>query len=502
MFRLNQWLRRSSRGSRRAARGRCPARLELERLDERTLLSAVVLYQVGSAIHEHVFAIGHDGNLYLDDLNGAKGTWQPLGNGGQKLNSAFVPAAINYQVGSVTHEHVFAIGTDGNLYLDDWNGVKWTPWQNLGNAGGGVGAFIVQGPAVINYQVGTVTHENVFVTGFDGNLYLDSWNGAQWTWKPLGNDDGQVIVLSDPAVINYQVGAVTQENVFVTGTDRNGHLNVYLDEWNGDKSAWKNLGHPIAGISAMTGPAVINYQVGTVTHENVFVAAGDLKSDILYLDDWNGATSTWKPLGNDGANILNTPAVINYQVVGSVTHENVFVTGIDGNGDANLYLDDGNGATWTWKNLHNGGQSITSAPAVINYRDRVGAVTHENVFVTGSDGNLYLDQRNGAGTFSLPTWNWKNLGNDGQYLTNLVQPAAGGSAPGLRVAVRAGQGAGVSEPGGSAIQQRLLLEDSPSVVTAANESARRRPAVLGPKNEPDLLGDLWSEDLVGARLDW
>ena len=135
MFRLNQWFRRSSRGRRPAACGPCRVRLQLDRLDDRISLSA---------------------------------------------------AAINYQVGSVTHEHVFVPGQDGNLYLDDWNGAKWT-WENLG----GVGQSILGDPAVINYQVGSVTHENVFVAGDDSNgddnLYLDYWNGVKFTWVNLGN---------------------------------------------------------------------------------------------------------------------------------------------------------------------------------------------------------------------------------------------------------------------------------------------------------------------------
>ena len=84
MFRLTQWLRRSSPGSRRAARGPCRSRLELERLDDRILLSAST------------------------------------------------PAVINYQDGAVTHENVVVTGTNGDLYLDYWNGTKWD-WVTLGN---------------------------------------------------------------------------------------------------------------------------------------------------------------------------------------------------------------------------------------------------------------------------------------------------------------------------------------------------------------------------------
>jgi hypothetical protein len=71
--------------------------------------------------------------------------------------------------------------------------------------------------AVINYP-GTPTHENVYVTGSDGNLYTAYWDGS-WHWAPLGN--GGSSLYGTPAVINYQVGTVTHENVYVTGRDGN-----------------------------------------------------------------------------------------------------------------------------------------------------------------------------------------------------------------------------------------------------------------------------------------
>jgi hypothetical protein len=490
MFRLNQWLRRSARGSRRAARGSCPAHLELERLDDRILLSAAVInYQVGSVTHEHVFVRGRDDNLYLDDWNGAKWTWKPLG-GSQSILSD--PAVINYQVGTVTHENVFVAETDSNgddnLHLDYWNGVTWT-WVNLGNDGYSISPN--GAPAAINYQVGSVAHENVFVTGADANLYLDYWNGAKWTWVPLGNDGDELSVTSSPAVINYQVGTVTHENVFAVAGDFAGNTYLSLDYWNGAKWTWQNLGNDGESISPDRIPAVINYQVGSVTHENVFVTGENGK---LYLDYWNGAKWTWVNLGNPPASNaldLGTPAVINYQV-GSVTHENVFLTGSDGN----LYLDYWNGARWTWENLGNRGQSLVSAPAVINYHKVGTTVTRENVFATGSDGNLYLDYWNGATL--LPKWTWEPMGNPGVFVDSSLTR----TAPGLGVAMLADQGASVSDPGDSAIGERLLLEESPSVGTATNKSSRRSPAVLRPTNHPDLSGDLWSQGLASDPLDW
>ena len=218
----------------------------------------------------------------------------------------------------------------------------------------------------------------------------------------------------------------------------------------------------------------------------------------LYLDYWNGVRWTWENLGDDGQSVAGDPTVINYQV-GSVTHENVFVTGLTNTSVGNLYLDYWNGAKSTWENLGNDGQNITSDPAVINYQ--VGAVTKENVFATAKDGNLYLDRWNGAAL--LPKWTWENLGNDGEYLAALVQPAAGGSIPGPGVAVVADQGTSLSEPGDGAIQQRLLLNDSPLSRDGSQRVSSAEPGrSMAEQGRPDLAADLWSEALARDPLDW
>lgn len=88
MFRFYQWLRRWSKASCRPACVLQPTRLELERLDDRILLSApaVIDYPGVSVTHENVFVVGTDGNLYMDDWNGAKWTWVERGNDGASLS--------------------------------------------------------------------------------------------------------------------------------------------------------------------------------------------------------------------------------------------------------------------------------------------------------------------------------------------------------------------------------------------------------------------------------
>jgi hypothetical protein len=348
---------------------------------------SVIDYPVGPVQHENVFAQDLDGTLRLDYWDGSHWNWANL----QHPTAALVasePSVSNYQVGSTLHENVFVRGSDGNLYLDYWNGSNWN-WANLGNPGSGVQVY--GAPKVINYPVGSVIHENVFVRCSDTHLHLDFWDGSKWTWVDLANPG--VAVTNDQTVINYQVGSTLHENVFTTGFDGK----LYLDYWDGSKWTWApTLGNP--GTSLLGDPAAINYQVGSTVHENVFVRGGDGK---LYLDYWDGSKWNWAPtLGNPGVSLYGgDPSVVNYPV-GSTVHENIFIT-VGGN----LYLDYWDGSKWNWApSLGNpgGGVSVFGDTAASNYQ--VGSVLHENAYVPGNDGSLDLDYWDGS------KWNWVNLG--------------------------------------------------------------------------------------------
>ena len=127
--------------SRRSARGRRLSCFEVERLDERVLLSvAAINYPMSSGpVHENTF-MTCQGKLHLDYWDGASWRGVDLQNGGSAIASD--PAVSNYQVGSVLHENVYVRGGDGNLYTDTWDPAKWIwTWAPLGNGGSRLGTM-------------------------------------------------------------------------------------------------------------------------------------------------------------------------------------------------------------------------------------------------------------------------------------------------------------------------------------------------------------------------
>lgn len=352
-------------------------------------IPAVITYPASDGTqHENVFLLGPDGNLYLDTYDGAGWNWINLGQGGPPLASN--PAVINYPGSDgVLHENVFVLASDGDLYIDVYDGGTWT-WANLGHGGVPLSGT----PAVINYPASDGTqHENVFLVGSDGNLYVDVYDGNRWTWANLGN--AGVPLTGSPAVMNYASSdGVLYEHVFLQGSDGN----LYLNAYSGSGWAWVNLGN--GGVPLSGTPVVITYPGSDgVQHENVFLLGSDGN---LYLDYYDGHGWTWVNLGNPGVPLSGSPTVMNYPGSNGALHEHVFLRGSDGQ----LYQDFYDGTGWTWVKLGNGGTPLSGGPAVMNYAAGDG-LQHENVFLVGSDGNLYLDGYDGT------SWTWVNLGGPG-----------------------------------------------------------------------------------------
>jgi hypothetical protein len=258
---------------------------------------------------------------------------------------------------------------------------------------------------VINYQVaGGGVDEDVFVTGTDGNVYDYHWNAAQseWSWQNLKTPAPGVEVANgtSPAAVTYQGGKLW-ENVFVTGTDGN----LYGISWNGSTTSngtpvwqnWVNAGNP--GTQLASGPTAITYQGGKLW-QHVFVIGSNGQ---LYDYDSNGINPSWvkPPPGAPSAGVTLTsdaaPAVIDYPEAGGAAHLNVLVTGSDGN--LHNYYWDGNGWHWGTAGPGNPGVAVTFGAPAGNNPVFDGGVA-EDVFVIGTDGNLYVDHWNGS------FWSW------------------------------------------------------------------------------------------------
>jgi hypothetical protein len=349
---------------------------------------------------ENVFRVGRDGNLYVDHYSPTSG-WSWVNQGNPGVGLAGSPTAVNY--GTANVENVFVVGADGNLYVDHYSPTSGWSWVNQGNPGG---VHFASNPVAIEYGSGSTEVENVFVTGTNGNLYADHYSPTSgWSWVNQGNPG--VGFASSPTVVNY--GTANVENVFLTGADGNLYVDHYAPSsgWH-----WVNQGNPV-GVRFVSNPVAIEYGSGSTEVENVFLTA---TNGNLYMDHYTPSSGwIWVNQGNPGVGFAGSPTAVNY---GTANIENVFVVGTNGN----LYVDYYNPSSgWRWLNQGNPGVGFASNPAAIDYGS--GSTELENVFVTGFDGNLYVDHYS-------PTsgWSWVNQGTGG-FTGNLAQAAPASTAP-------------------------------------------------------------------------
>lgn len=183
---------------------------------------------------------------------------------------------------------VFVRGTDNNLYLSQWTGSQWLPWQfRAAPPGGAVGE-----PAAVSWAPGRL---DVFVRGTDNRLWqiFSTDAGATWSnWlKPLG-DDG--VLASGPTVTSRGEGRL---DLFVRGTDGQVYQRFYDGQWNG---GWLAQGAPPSSVDGE--PAVAAQDSVRV---DLFARGGDGR---LWQKFWNGSQwSGWSQPPGSGSTALSSP---------------------------------------------------------------------------------------------------------------------------------------------------------------------------------------------------
>ena len=143
-------------------------------------------------------------------------------------------------------------------------------------------------------------------------------------------------------------------------------------------------------------PSPVRIGIGAVNiggNDNVFYQGFDGN---VWENYWTGSSWTSLNLGTPpgGVSIVRSIGA-NVNGGSPFGYSEVFVVGSDGN----LWDSNRSGSSWTWLNL--------SRPSGVNINSSLGVSVYGNsteVFVMGSDGNIWEDTWNGS------TWVWRNLG--------------------------------------------------------------------------------------------
>ncbi|MFA7754125.1 hypothetical protein V5F01_10780 [Streptomyces sp. NRRL B-2790] len=182
------------------------------------------------------------------------------------------------------HMEVWAVASDGGIYLAWWDGTNWYEWRRLGSE-----TFPVNAPiaALSRYE----GHMEVFAVRPDGRLYGNWWGGenANWHgWYPIGTetfDPGTPIAALSRFDDHQEVFAVRPDG------------RLYGNWWGGENANWHGWypigtetfdpGTPIAALSRFD------------DHQEVFAVRPDGR---LYGNWWGGENANWHgwyPIGTE-----------------------------------------------------------------------------------------------------------------------------------------------------------------------------------------------------------
>jgi hypothetical protein len=235
---------------------------------------------------------------------------------------------------------VFALGGDGKLNQQWWDGATWHGWQSRGGVFKG-------GPAAVSWGPNRI---DVFVRGMDDHLGHLWWNGSAWQgWQDLGGT-----LTSAPAAASW---AANRLDVFAAGSDGN----LKHKWWDGSTwHDWENLGGKFKGA-----PAAVSWGPNRI---DIFVRGMDDHLGHLW---WNGSQwSNWQDLGGP---ITSAPAVASW----GANRLDVFAAGSDGN-LTHKWWDGSAWSDWDWV-----GGTFQDNPAAVSWGSK-----RIDVFVRGMDSKL------------------------------------------------------------------------------------------------------------------
>jgi hypothetical protein len=253
----------------------------------------------GGATRPYVFVRTDDGRLWQATGAGSVWSWRDLGTPpGTTIMRTVGAVAVRDSVGAAQRPYVFVTGWDGRLWLAWWNGTRWL-WDDRGtptaDAFTSIGQEQVVGVALTRASATSAEHPQAFLLDRHGDLWRHGWHGSGWAWTNHGTPQGQPVT--------YGVAAVTAES------DTGGALRpyAYVGRYGWmfslalSDSGWQWTNHSVAGVVGNLKPvgAVAGGATGGGGLPYVFVtgvAGGQIAANGL-----GGSAGSWAVFGGTDA---------------------------------------------------------------------------------------------------------------------------------------------------------------------------------------------------------
>lgn len=303
-------------------------------------------FQTGGTVYQNLYINGTNGHLYqywatsawhLNDLSSLASPSPPSG---VSFNGS--PTGYTYTLPgqSTTRHAVFDIGSDGHLYLFDWNGTAWSLTDLSVQLGASV-SFVGIPSGYALQTSPTALFQWVYVNGSNGHLY-ELWWGGSWNLVDLGAGTplpSGVSAVNSPSAYSYTLSGQTalQHSIQVEGSD--GHLYLYHYDSN-------NPGWTLQDLTTVTGGLPANVTVTGRPSGYSFMRGTDCTP---CQDGWvtgsNGhiyeyiasSTGTWSyyDLNNyvtlpAGVTVTGSPWGYSYLLPNLTEQRSIYIVGSDG----------------------------------------------------------------------------------------------------------------------------------------------------------------------------
>jgi hypothetical protein len=368
---------------------------------------SIVSYLEGSTRRIYVFALGEDGHLYVNWWDGARWRWADQGKPGIAMTGQATAgvSAITYREGG--KQRIYAFVPYGNLYVNYWDGNGWH-WADQGRPSSQ--DVLVTRPSAVTYRQDNQQRIYCFVST-NSTLFVNYWDGKGWHW---GNQGAPPVESSggagSPEAITYSEGGVQRLYIFVTNSPASlAKGRLYVNWWDGNTWRWADQGRPSAPFQAIEpmGPlSGITYTENGQRRIYLFARGGLVSPGHLYVNYWNGTSWQWADQGTPASvSEVSYPATVTYRDESGKQRIYTFVNA------GRLYVNWWDGSKWNWADQGTppGGSWHTETMRAITYHDGI----HQRIyaFMVGQDGHLWAHYWDGAG------WHW---GDQGMPQTSLA----------------------------------------------------------------------------------
>ncbi|MFD1544151.1 hypothetical protein [Nonomuraea guangzhouensis] len=267
-----------------------------------------------------------DQHLWVRWWNGTTWLWSDQGQPpGVNLFRGLGAVTVALKPSMSPAPFAVVIGSDGNAWVNWWNGSSWL-WHSMGTPGVvGIGSSMGV-LAVTDERTGEQSLQ-VYVWGSDGQLWLGVTDTVYSRWTALGSPPYPSIIggPAGAAIIKRGPGQLSQACCFVLS---GGTSNVWVCQ----DDSWLDVGAPLSDHYALASLGAISVPDSTNDSQYALVFVTDGNNSV-WACRWDGVKAVWEDHGNPtgrtidaGIGICNTT----YPSPGGPPLPNAFVRTTDG----------------------------------------------------------------------------------------------------------------------------------------------------------------------------